>query len=420
MSSLELILWITAAIALQVAIYLGALFWKHWRGYTSLLKRARDADIDPTERAAEDSGAAPASPAWSGWRAFRIERRAVEDARQTICSFYLVPQDGQALPSYLPGQFLTFRFEVPTAGGATESIVRCYTLSDAPHPGHYRISVKRQPAPAGQDLPPGRSSTFLHDHVQVGSVLQVRAPSGHFHIDDSDTPVVLIGGGIGITPMLSMLNACLAKRPQREVWLFYGVRDGSELVMLEHLQAQAAAHASFQLRLCFSAPLPEDLGADPSRCQGRVDVKLLRMHLPLKPYHFYICGPSPMMESLVPALEDWGVPEARIHYETFGPASIPRRDKTATSAQPASAISVNFARSGKQVVWQPEQGSLLEFALAHGVAIASGCRAGACGSCQTSIASGRVTYRQTPDFDPAPGGCLMCVCVPESDLILEA
>jgi ferredoxin len=145
------------------------------------------------------------------------------------------------------------------------------------------------------------------------------------------------------------------------------------------------------------------------------------MQLPLKPYQFYICGPNPMMESLVPALEDWGVPDARIHFEAFGPASVKRRSAVAAPlAGESSGLTVSFARTGKTLNWQPSAGSLLEFAEANGVAVDSGCRAGGCGSCQTTIRSGEVAYSQAPDFDPEPGSCLLCVCTPKSNVTLEA
>ena len=362
---------------------------------------------------------------FSLFRPFKVARKVIEDGAQSVCSFYLEPADGKPLPSFLPGQFLTFRLEVPAPSGASEQIVRCYSLSDAPRAEHYRVSIKRVPAPKGSDVAPGRSSNYFHDQVEAGATLQVRAPAGHFHIDRDDAPVVLVAGGIGITPMLSMLNWTLAEQPGREVWLFYGVRNGGEAVMKSHLDALAAAHSNFHLRLCYSDPRPDDqLGRDYQH-HGRVDVMLFRRELPLKPYHFYICGPTPMMESLVPALEDWGVPDARIHFEAFGPASIKRRNAPGTVpvAEEHGAegdVVVTFAKSGKQLHWQPAAGSLLEFAEANGVAVNSGCRAGGCGSCQTTIQSGEVGYRQAPDYDPEPGTCLLCVCVPKTDVTLEA
>ncbi|MDO8925577.1 MAG: 2Fe-2S iron-sulfur cluster-binding protein [Sideroxyarcus sp.] len=422
MTSSSLLLWIAFGIALQVAIWLGIEFWRHWLEYQGL-RSGVPVQVGSLLPAAPQFGALsePALiAAWSGLRPFRVERRVVEDGAQTVCSFYLVPEDGEALPSFLPGQFLTFRLDVSPAEGASEQIIRCYSLSDAPRPDYYRVSIKRVPAPAGRDVPPGRSSNHFHDQVAVGSVLQVRAPSGHFHIDRSDAPVVLIGGGIGITPMLSMLNWCLNEQPGRELWLFYGVRNSRELVMKSHLEQLAAAYPNFHLRFCFSDPLPEEVAGRDYHFASRIDVRLLRAELPLKPYHFYICGPTPLMESLVPALEDWGVPDAHIHFEAFGPASIKRRS---AAAQPAvttqSDIVVTFARSGKQFQWQPDAGNLLEFAEANGIAVDSGCRAGGCGSCQTTITSGEVSYGQAPEFDPEPGSCLLCTCIPKTSVTLE-
>lgn len=416
MTSLTLALWIVLGIVLQLAIYLGIGFWRHWQGYQALSSRAT---YLPVTR--DTPSAAESTSAWSGFRTFRVERKVVEDVAQSVCSFYLVPEDRQPLPPFLPGQFLTFRLDVPS-GETSEQIIRCYSLSDAPRPDAYRVSIKRVPAPSGSDYPPGRSSSYFHDHVAVGSQLQVRSPGGHFHIDRSDAPVVLIAGGIGITPMLSMLNWCLAEQPGREIWLFFGVRHGREMVMKSHLEALAAAHPNFHLRLCFSDPLPEDEAERDYHHRGRVDVSLLRAQLPLKPYHFYICGPTPMMASLVSALEDWGVPDARIHFEAFGPASIKRKNAIMTDPTQATErdIVVNFAQSGKQLPWQPGAGSLLEFAEANGITINSGCRAGGCGTCQTTIRAGEVSYRQSPDYDPEPGTCLLCVCSPKTSVTLEA
>ena len=151
------------------------------------------------------------------------------------------------------------------------------------------------PAPTGSGLPPGRSSGFFHDQVEVGSRLQLRAPAGHFHLDSGSGPVVLIGSGIGITPMLSMLNWSLAQQPGREIWLFYGARNGREAIMAPHLHSLAAQYANFHLHLCFSDPLPAEQAGRDYHHHGRVEVALLRMELPLKPYHYYICGPTPMM-----------------------------------------------------------------------------------------------------------------------------
>ena len=429
MTSLYLVLWIAGGVLLQVAAYLSLGFWRHWQSYQALRHAALDLNIALDQHVVPEV-IKPTVPAWTGLRSFRVENKVIEDAAGQICSLYLAPVDANPLPPFFPGQFLTFALDVPTTVAGSQSVVRCYSLSDAPQPDRYRISVKRVPAPTGGTFPAGVSSNYLHDHVQVGNQLQVRAPTGHFFLDRSAAPVVLIGGGIGITPMLSMVNWCLSAQPGREVWLFYGLRNSAELVMQTQLTGLAAQHPNFHLHLCLSDSQPSDPGkhhtAPVHYHHSRVDIALLRRLLPLKPYHYYLCGPTAMLQSLVPALEDWGVPDGNIHFEAFGPASIPRKNAVsppqvaASSDSSGEAVLVTFAKSGKQATWEPGKGSLLDFAEDLGIAVSSGCRAGGCGSCQTGIRTGQVAYMQTPDFDPEPGSCLLCVCKPKTAVTLEA
>jgi ferredoxin-NADP reductase len=422
MTTLGLLLWITLGIGVQLALFVGIGLWQALRSYRRIAPG--ESQVAAELPAISSRSVEPSS--WSGFRSFTVVRRVLEDSAGQICSFYLEPTDRQPLPPYKPGQFLTFRLDLPAAAGiGNAQISRCYSLSDAPSADHYRVSIKRVPPPPNSAHPPGRSSNFFHDHVQVGTTMQVRAPSGHFHLEPGSSPVVLIAGGIGITPMLSMLNWCQAFQPEREVWFFYGVRNSREAAFAGHLRAIAAANPNVHLQVCFSDPLPEDrLDRDFHHC-GRVAVPLLRAQLPLRPYHYYICGPAPMMGALVTALEDWGVPGARIHFEAFGPASITRRKpeppaRDAVLAAAAGDITVTFAKSGKQAPWSPLSSNLLVFAESHGIAIDSSCRAGSCGTCQTTLRSGAVTYQQAPEFDPEPGTCLLCVSTPASDVTLDA
>jgi ferredoxin-NADP reductase len=418
MTSLTLLLWITSGFIFQLSIFLIIVYLRHWAQYKKLPGKLREA-VQTSPNCKDNLSVT----AWSGLRTFRVDRKIFEDTAQSICSFYLVPIDRKPLPDFQSGQFLTFSLDLSSSNNSGEQIVRCYSLSDAPRPDYYRVSIKRVPAPFGSNLSPGRSSNYFHDHIKVGSLLQARAPSGHFYIDRSDEPVVLIGGGIGITPMLSMLNECLTKQLEREIWLFYGVRNASELIMKSHLDALALKHNNLHLWICASNPLPEDRSGIDHRHQGRVDINLLRTQLPPKPYHFYICGPSPMLESIVPALEDWGVPDSRIHYEAFGPSSIRRATSVIKDEKQGhgigTKISVKFIQSGKLFQWKPSDNNLLEFAELNGITVNSGCRAGSCGSCQTKIKSGEVDYRHPPDYDPDEGTCLLCVCTPKTSVTLE-
>jgi ferredoxin-NADP reductase len=428
MSFLSLLLLIAAAILLQIFVYVSIGFWRHWQTYQALRDQIVSSEI-AFGLSTSLSVTQLAPSAWIGNRTFTVERKEHEDALAQVCSFYLVPEDHKPLPPFLPGQFLTFQLEGLSATKGAKPVVRCYSLSDAPHSNRYRISVKRAPAPLGKEVSPGLASNYLHDVVEVGSSLQVRAPAGHFFLDSSEAPVVLIGGGIGITPMLSMLNWSLSSQIGREIWLFYGVRNPSELVMLQHLETLATAHPNFHVHICLSDLNSEGFIGPRSQSiqyhQGQVDIGLLRRLLPLKPYHYYICGPTPMLQSLVPALEDWGVADSRIHFESFGPASVSRKSRAiatqgaAQTKHESQPVVVTFANSGKKADWEPGMGSLLELAESLGIAIDSGCRSGSCGTCQTIIRSGAVAYSTAPTIDPEPGSCLLCVATPQISVTLE-
>jgi len=415
MTTSTLALWIVAAIAAQVLLF-GLVGW--------LRRRSKDriATAAPTtvSAAAPAAGAGP-SPAWQGFREFLVQRRVPEDADGSICSFYLAPVDGAPLPPFRPGQFLTFQLAVPS-GSDRSPLIRCYSLSDRPRSDCYRISVKRIPPPAGRpELPAGAASNYLHDRVREGDRLLVKAPSGHFFLQqDEQVPLVLIAGGIGITPLLSMLNTLLAGGSRRELWLFYGVRHGGELIMRDHLQSLARAHSNFHLHLCFSDARPDEQEGRDYQHRGRVDIPLLRATLSPRRHQFYVCGPRPMMESIVPGLEDLGIPQNDIHYEAFGPASLIRHAPPPAAAVSREPVSVTFSRSGVRFAWDPSAGSLLEFAEARGIAVSSGCRAGSCGSCQTRLESGAVEYSQQPDAEVDPGHCLLCISTPQGDLTLAA
>ena len=360
------------------------------------------------------------APAWSGFRKFRIEGKVLE--ANSICSFYLAPHDGRALPPYLPGQYLTFRLAVP---GQSREITRCYSLSDGPqHTDYYRVTIKRLGAPPGSaEMPAGLVSSHFHDRLQVGDIVDVKAPSGHFHLDvEHRGPVVLVGGGVGVTPMLSMLSYIASAPGNREAWFFYGVRNGADHLMKEYLKELASQHENIHLVVCYSDPRPEERAGEDYHHAERVSVALFKRVLEVNNFDFYVCGPPPMMESLTRDLGEWGVPEERVHFEAFGPASVKKVAQVtqpAAAAGTAAAFEINFARSGKKLLWS-SAGSLLEFAEANGIRMESGCRAGSCGTCATALREGQVDYLRKPDFDVEKGTCLACIAVPKGGLSIDA
>ncbi len=416
MTVLQLLTIIVSALLTQLLMGVAVVVWR---------RRSAPSQVSVPISAAVPK---PTNSAWSGWREFRVTHRLFEDAAQSQCSFRLAPVDGAPLTSFLPGQFLTFSLPVSGLASGTGTpatpITRCYSLSDKPDAEGYRITVKRVPAPAGRpELPPGLSSNHFHDQVHVGDVLQVRAPAGHFFIDtDASVPVVLIGGGIGITPMLSMLRWCLAVQPERSVHLYYGVRSSGDHAFKATLEQLAAKHPAFHLHVVYSQAGPDDQPGEDFQHAGRLDIDLLRRTLPHGRHQFYVCGPPAMMESLVPALVAWGVPQQDVHFEAFGPASIKLPGAAAAGALSTEVepIDVTFSRSDRTLVWNGQDANLLDFTDRYGLAIDSGCRSGSCGSCETRLLKGTVHYDHQPDYDITPGHCLLCVGRPASALVLEA
>jgi uncharacterized protein len=415
MTALHLLGYICAALLVQCAAGLGVVLWR------------RRASALPTPSADASTVIEQPSAAWSGWRDFRVTRRAFEDAAKSQCSFYLQPLDQAPLPPFKPGQYLTFSLPLGTdasnGGGTARSLVRCYSISDAPDPAGYRITIKRAlPPPAQPGLPPGVSSSYFHDQVKEGDVLNVKAPSGRFYIDTDDTiPAVLVAGGIGITPMMSMLRWCLSHQPDRLVHLYYGVRNSADHAFKETLELLAQSHPAFKLNVVYCDASTADVKGRDSQHSGYIDLALLRNSLPHGRHQFYVCGPPPMMQNLVPALRDWGVQEADIHFEAFGPASV-RPLASATnepSDSPAVALDIRFSRSGRTLVWDGQDNNLLDFAERQGVSVESGCRSGSCGSCETKLISGTVNYAEKPDYDIADGHCLLCVGKPQTPLVIE-
>jgi ferredoxin-NADP reductase len=250
----------------------------------------------------------------------------------------------------------------------------------------------------------------------------VKAPSGQFYLDPAAAkPLVLIGSGIGLTPVLAMLNTLVTQGPDREVWFFHGVRNCTEHIMKGHLETLARENPNVHLCVCCSQlDSSYELGRD-YHYAGRISVDLLKRVLPSSNFDFYTCGPGPMMQEITEGLKEWGVPDANIHYETFGPSSVKKvAAVVAPGASAPTGYAVQFRKSGKTVTWCGEQGNILEFAEANGINIPSACRAGACGTCQVAVFSGDIGYVEKPDFEAEPGTRLTCIGAPKSDLVLDA
>lgn len=364
--------------------------------------------------------------AWNGYRKFVIDRK-VEEACD-ICSFYLVPHDQKPLPLYKPGQYLTFRLKIP---GRDKPTVRCYSVSDRPSPDYYRVTIKRvRPPRDAPHAPPGLVSSYFHEQLTEGDILDVQAPRGQFFLEpERERPAVLIAGGVGVTPLLSMARTIAETDSGREILFLYSVRDGAEHAFKEELEQLTEHHANVRLVVAYSQPTVDDEAVEGQAFHhvGRIDIDLIKGYLQSTNYEFYVCGPAAMMEALNQQLAKWGVAKQDIKMEAFGPATV--RKSQAAPGKPTSALAgtatvascqVTFARSGKKCSWDENVGNLLDFAAASGVQIESGCRAGNCGTCVVAIKSGRVAYATEHGAELEDGTCLTCIAAPDGDLVIDA
>jgi len=358
-----------------------------------------------------------------GARPFRLAEKVAEC--DGVASLHLAPEDGAPLAPYAPGQYLTLAVPVP---GAADPVVRCYSLSEAPRPERYRVTVRALPGARG--APPGRASTWLVREAAPGLRLEVGAPAGRFTLDTAEAdPVVLVGAGIGVTPLLAMLDAQVQADPSREVRLFLGFRSGAEHPFRTDLRAIAAAHPAVHLVTCYSRPGPDDVRGRDYDLEGWITIHLLKRHLPPsdRPYRFFVCGPPPMMGSVVGGLEDLGVPGSRVHIESFGPATVKklrrvteRRLPKVAAAAAAEGPRVTFAKSGVDAAFEPRDEALLYLAERAGVPIPYACASGHCGTCLTPLREGEVEYPVAPQFPLREGQCLPCIARPRGDVVLDA
>jgi ferredoxin-NADP reductase len=352
--------------------------------------------------------------AWQGYRKFTIAKKQHEN-KSGICSFELKPHDGMPISAFEPGQHLVFKLNISSL---KKPRISFYSLSDSPFiKDHYRVSIKKAlPPPDQPDAPSGISSSYFHDQLQEGDIVDVRAPSGKFYLDLlSHKPAVLIAGGVGITPILSMLNALCDIKSQREVWFFMGIRNGDEHIMEMHFQKIEQEFENIHICICYSNPTLDDIRANKFHHAGRINVEFLKQLLPSNNYEFYFCGPAPMMDSLEKDLQVWGVPKSSIHLERFAP-------ETSKSPVPlAEKKPIRFSRSQKTLEWNGAL-SILDLALENKINMDYSCKRGMCGLCQTTIKSGAVTYNEPPGFlsDLETGMCLPCVANPEDGLELDA
>lgn len=344
----------------------------------------------------------------NSWQPLRLVK--VEDESSVIKSFYFEHADEKALLPFQAGQYLTIRVSL---AGSSEKAIRTYTLSSAPHDRYYRISVKKEPA--------GVVSSFLHEQAKVGDVIKAKAPLGDFYIDASvKRPAVLLAGGVGITPMISMAqhiaNEGIRTRFTRPLTIFHAAKStGQRAFANEFRQLQKKTQGAIRYFSFVSDVAEHEQQGVDYHGSGHVTANILRQVLALDDYDFYLCGPATFMQAMYDALVSLGVRDMRIYAEAFGPAVLIRTPDEASHAEAVNEAEhsiIKFVRSDTEQHWNKGDETILEVAEKHGLNPEFGCRNGVCGSCSVRIKSGEVSYRNKPAAPVNEGEVLICCAVP--------
>jgi len=242
-----------------------------------------------------------------GYKDFVVIKKTKESA--LITSFYLQRKDGSGIPEFQPGQYVALTLNIPNT---SHQHTRNYSLSDCTCKDYLRISVKREVG-----TPNGIVSTYMHDEVEEGTVLSVGMPSGEFVLQEENKPVVLIAGGVGITPLMSMYKY-LTRQTDRKVTMVQCALN-SEVRAFEK-EIEEGKRVGVTSMLLYDQPLETDVLKNNYDHQGYLDLATLASIPNLKESAIYFCGPKAFMANTLSLLSTLGIKEETVHYEFFGPA----------------------------------------------------------------------------------------------------
>ncbi|KAG2416529.1 bacterial hemoglobin [Aspergillus terreus] len=267
---------------------------------------------------------------WTDFRDFRVTKKTVESSE--ITSFYLAPVDGKPLPTFQPGQYISVQVFVP---GLNYPQTRQYSLSDAPRSDYYRISVRKEPglnpAEPGAKAHPGYVSNILHDTINEGDQIKVSHPFGDFYNKEPESPrpVVLLAAGVGLTPLLSILNTIVSTPSaagERKIHFVHGARTAGARAFKDHVLSLKEKIPGLQATYFTSHPGAEEKQGEDYDFAGRIDLAKLAdkdLFLDEPSAEYYVCGPEGFMTDIRAALVARGVSADRIKMELFGTGGVP-------------------------------------------------------------------------------------------------
>jgi len=394
------------------------------------------------------------------FKSFKLTDKIKESS--VITSFYFKSEDEAPLSPAKPGQYITLKIpKKRKPDSKDETTLRTYSLShDSSRTDCYRITVKRETAPLNvPNAPDGVGSCWLHDQLSIGDRIEIASPRGSFFLDESRArPVVLLSGGVGQTPMLSMLHS-LVKTNRNAVYLHACENGDVHAMQAEVSELVKAGQGRIDSHIVYREPTEEDRTQGLFDDEGFIDKALLKSLLPIEACHVYLCGPDPFMRAMYLLLIDLGIPKSSIFYEFFGKGTplealvpneeAPKISPLAGTKGPKSIANltfitnpdawsiekglehgkdtdnlqaggeVYFSRSDVTVIWTSEHKSLLELAESNGLAPEYSCRTGICNSCKYSLLEGEVAYFESPLELPDKNALLLCSSRPVGDIVID-
>jgi ferredoxin-NADP reductase len=253
----------------------------------------------------------------------------------------------------------------------------------------------------------------------IGDVVEVSFPTGVFHLlPDSSKPVILLSGGVGITPMLSMLEYLNTYQSYRKIYFVHSSSNRSVRPMAERLNELAAKNKNLQVGLFHTSPLSTEQQGIDYDFSGYISKEYLQAVCEQQEVDLFLCGPLSFMESMYRFLLDLGIAETNIHYEFFG-----EHKKLGTKPKVVSdegnSFRIRFIKSNIEAAWDASKQSILDVAETAGLKPAFSCRMGTCSTCEANLVKGSFVYDPEPFMETGENSLLICCAKPTSDLEVD-
>lgn len=352
-----------------------------------------------------EPAASSSAARWKG----ELKVAEIREETHNVRTFRLVSPDGAELPfTWQPGQFLNVQLKIDG-----KRVARSYTIASSPAQRQWlELTIKREPQ--------GLASSFLHGKMREGDLLSISGPAGRFvYSGDQQERVLLIAGGVGLTPVMSILRTLCAVRWSGQIDLVVSAKTEADLIFRTEIEQLCQENSSLQVHTTLT-----QCGASDSWSgrRGRISAEFLQRCLPLSRVTttpVFLCGPTEMTRVVREQLASLGVPEQCLHVESFGGAKAP---VAATQVvEQASSFAVTFIRSQKDAQINPAT-TLLEAAEQHGVSIEFECRSGVCGQCRVRLLKGIVTMASEDALthsDRSDGIILACQARATSEVVVD-